>query len=114
MQLNAVLKGVKPVHDAARRAVGVLGEVVGADDGVIVAIIFVFGVVARRTDLQVKDGVGLCAVRDSELRVMILTSRLTPTLMSQSDPNQSCLPVQGVCVSVEYTGWPSTSETIIC
>ena len=61
--------------DAARRRgrVGVLGEVVGADDGVVVVLAVlpaVLGVVARLAHLQVQDGVGLSGAMDSKLRMV--------------------------------------------
>ena len=68
--------------DAARRRgrVGVLGEVVGADDGVVVVLVrrssaaavlpAVLGVVARLAHLQVQDGVGLSGAIDSKLRTV--------------------------------------------
>ena len=90
------MKFAKPVDDAARHStVGVLGEVVGADDGVVVSIALVFGVVACLTDLQVKDGVSLlCEIQNSDLRylsVIILTSRLIEYYVS----NRSCFTAQG-------------------
>ena len=67
--------------DAARRRgrVRVLGEVVGADDGVVVVLVrrsaaavfpAVLGVVARLAHLQVQDGVGLSGAMDSKLRMV--------------------------------------------
>ena len=60
--------------DAARRRgrVGVLGEVVGTDNGVVVVLAVlpaVLGVVARLAHLQVQDGVGLSGAMDSKPRM---------------------------------------------
>ena len=61
--------------DAARcrGRVRVLGEVVGADDGVVVVLAAVLpavlGVVARLAHLQVQDGVGLSGAMDSKPRM---------------------------------------------